>query len=89
MGQLKAWRTAVVDRDAVPLVMVLSNSQLKAIAGYRPQSVEELGGLQELRAWQVTRYGAELVNAVLAFEEDLRAPAKRKRRRNRKRSTSE
>jgi len=87
VGKLKAWRSAVMDRDGVPLVMVLSNSQIKAIAGYRPVDQEEFQGMEELRDWQVARYGTELLSLVADFGEDLQAQPKRKRKRTRKRST--
>lgn len=76
--ELKNWRKTVLKRDAVPMVLIASNTQLKAIAGFRPTSLDELAGLEEIRNWQVQMYGEELVGLVTAFEEKL--PAKSERR---------
>ncbi|MED5372384.1 MAG: HRDC domain-containing protein [Myxococcota bacterium] len=96
-NQLKEWRSQVLKRDKVPMILVGSNSQLKAIAGTRPASLQELGELEEIRDWQVDIYGEELLELVAAFEagmpkkrskskasSDDDAPKKRRRRRRRK-----
>lgn len=88
---LKDWRTRVAARDEVPLVMVASNNHLRALAGWRPRTLEELGEVEDIRAWQIRRYGAEILKLVAEFEGELepqapRAPGtarKRKRRRGR------
>jgi len=93
--QLKDWRKAVLSRDRVPMVMVGNNAQLKAVAGERPKTLEEMGGLDDLRRWQVARYGEELLEQIALFESDSstrrktsapdesRPPKKRRRRRKR------
>ena len=93
---LKEWRAGLTRSGKLPMTMVGSNSQLKAIAGFRPQDLEELAGLEELRNWQVTRYGEQLLDIVQRFEKGLpqkKAPAadgggassgRRRRRRRRK-----
>ena len=83
-GELKTWRSRVTKRDKVPMVMVLSNGQLKAIAGFRPQDEEELRGLEELRSWQADRYGEELLGLVREFEAGLSGEPKKRRRTRRK-----
>ncbi len=94
---LKEWRKSVLKRDAVPMVLIASNTQLRAIAGFRPTSIEELSGLEEVRNWQVELYGQELLDMVLAFEEKLpsrsqrsssSADAKKGRRRRKRRDDS-
>ena len=74
---MKAWRKRVLKRDDVPMVLIASNTQLKAIAGYRPTSIEELSGLEEIRNWQVEMYGKELIDMVEAFEAKLPAKGER------------
>lgn len=93
-NDLKAWRKRVLKRDDVPMVLIASNTQLKAIAGYRPTTMEELSGLEEIRNWQVEMYGQELLDMVEDFEAKLpvkgertssSAAAKKSRRRRKRR----
>ena len=85
LGQLKDWRKEVLSRDKVPMVLVLSNSQLKAVAGFRPRTEDELRSLEELRSWQVERYSTELLTMVHSFEDGLGETKKpRGRRRSRR-----
>jgi ribonuclease D len=85
LAQLKDWRKRVLKRDKIPMVLVMSNSQLKAIAGFRPVTQEELDGLDELRNWQVELYSAELLELVANFEAGISdEPKGRGRRRSRR-----
>jgi ribonuclease D len=97
-NDLKDWRKRVLKRDVVPMVLIASNTQLRAVAGYRPTSIEELSGLEEIRNWQVELYGQELLDMVAAFEEKLpsrsersssSAAAKKGRRRRKRRDDSD
>jgi ribonuclease D len=67
---LKEWRNKLA-KSGTPLVMIGNNGQLKAIAGFRPTSLEELSGLVEVRQWQVRRYGEKLLQIVADFEAGL------------------
>ncbi len=69
---LKDWRQRLT-RKGIPLVMIANNTQLKAIAGYRPETPEELGGMVEIRQWQVRRYGEQLLGVVSDFASGLPA----------------
>ena len=68
---LKGWRAKRMKDGKLPLVMIGSNSQLKAIAGYRPHDGDELGEIEELRSWQIERYGEEILEMVTRFEAEL------------------
>ena len=68
---LKGWRQRRMRKGDLPLSMVGSNSQLKAIAGFRPVSLEELRQVEELRNWQIERYGEEIMGIVREFEGSL------------------
>jgi ribonuclease D len=97
---LKDWRQDMVKRDGVPMVMIGNNSQLKAIAGTRPATLEALAGIDELRSWQVELWGEELLEVVAQFEgestdrkksekqaeADKASTASRRRRRRRRKS---
>jgi len=97
--QLKDWRKAVISRDRVPMVMVGNNSQLKAVAGERPEDLEAMSKLDDLRDWQVAHYGEELLEQIALFESDssgrkkaskeTESKAPKKRRRRRRKSSDE
>jgi ribonuclease D len=99
MSLLKQWRVSVLKRDQVPPVMVASNAQLKGVAGYRPTTLEELSGMIEIRDWQVSRYGDELLTLISDFEANRATSigssdgggggGGRKRKRRRRKRTSE
>ncbi|MCB9765155.1 MAG: ribonuclease D [Alphaproteobacteria bacterium] len=84
-GLLKEWRAKVRKRDQVPLVLVASNAQLKAIAGVRPQTLDQLREIDEIRGWQVTLYGEEILEQVHRFEETVEATRSRSGKTSRKR----
>ena len=94
--QLKEWRKRYTSQHGVPLVLTASNAQLKAVAGFRPQDLEELASLDEIRNWQVERIGEALLAGVTRFEAALaRSRAQKpagekstKKRRRRRRRTS-
>ncbi len=69
--QLKEWRKRYTKAEKVPMVLTASNAQLKAVAGFRPQSLEELASLDEIRNWQVERIGDALLAEVVRFEKTL------------------
>ena len=71
MLRLKDWRAAVKKRTKVPMIMVASNNQLKALAGWRPHTTEELFQVEDLREWQIKLYGPELLELVRVFEASL------------------
>jgi hypothetical protein len=71
MLRLKDWRAAVKKRTKVPMIMVASNNQLKALAGWRPHTTEELFQVEDLREWQIKLYGTELLELVRVFEASL------------------
>ncbi len=62
LAELKQWRTEVIARNPrLNSFSVASNGQLKAIAAYRPRTLEELSQVPEVRRWQVRDYGDELL----------------------------
>ena len=71
MLRLKDWRATVKKRTKVPMIMVASNNQLKALAGWRPHTTEELFQVEDLREWQIKLYGPELLELVRVFEASL------------------
>jgi len=83
LSVLKSWRSKQM-KGGLPLVMIGSNNQLKAIAGFRPTSVEELEQIEELRGWQIERYGDELIELVTTFEAGLEKTEGGGRRRRRR-----
>jgi len=97
--QLKSWRSNLMSDRGLPLVMIGNNSQLKAIAGWRPRKPEDLQTLPGLRRWQIARYSEEILEQVARFErgegareaartEGASASGKRRKRRKRRRRKS-
>jgi len=62
MASLKQWRNDLVDREpGLTPFTVASNSTLKWIASLRPQNLEELEQVPEVRKWQVIDFGEEIL----------------------------
>ncbi len=62
MASLKQWRNELVEREpGLTPFTVASNSTLKWIASLRPQSLEELEQVPEVRKWQVADFGEEIL----------------------------
>ena len=65
LGELKAWRNEVLARGPqfTPF-SVASNATLKWIATMRPNSIDELLLVPEVRRWQVEDFGEELLKRL-------------------------
>ncbi len=93
LGELKRWRTQVISEREVPAALVASNAQLKNLASWRPQSLDALGEVPEIRDWQAARYGEEWLEFIQGFEGGMNESrgqsdgktANRRRRRRRRR----
>ncbi len=78
---LKAWRDErCADLDIDP-ALVLNKSQMTAIAARNPSTLEELTEVEELREWQRTEFGSE----ILAVLENLRGRPDQKKTQKRRR----
>ncbi len=65
MAELKNWRNGVVDAGRVNgQAAALPNGTLKSISSYRPRTLEELGAVPEVRAWQVVDFGDEILRVL-------------------------
>jgi ribonuclease D len=65
MNALKEWRNDLVSKTPnLNPVAVVSNNTLKSIVRARPESLEELATVPDVRNWQVDAYGAQIL-AVL------------------------
>ncbi len=82
--KLKSWRVGMMNDESLPGAMLASNSQLKILAGWRPETEEDLRGLKDIRNWQVDRYGDQWLDIIASFG-DSSVPGKvggtRRRRR--------
>ncbi len=95
MAALKSWRNQLVkSRSDLNVFTVASNSVLTNIARYRPTTLQELAEVPDVRRWQVSDFGEEIL-AVLdrvnpsrgqgdASEEESGGDKKRSRRRRRR-----
>jgi ribonuclease D len=80
---LKAWRDercAGLDMDPA---LVLNKSQMTAISARNPENLEELAEVEELREWQRTEFGPEILAVLERLRE--RAGQKKTKKRRRKR----
>lgn len=88
---LKEWRNAETQRTGLPSITVASNGQLREITRAAPRTIEELAAVEELRSWQVARYGDAIVEIVSGTvrsapePDDTRGAAGGARRRRRRR----
>ncbi|MEO0605734.1 MAG: HRDC domain-containing protein [Myxococcota bacterium] len=65
MASLKQWRNDLVDKEpGLTPFTVASNSTLKWIASLRPQNLEELEQVPEVRKWQVVDFGEEILELL-------------------------
>jgi DNA helicase-2/ATP-dependent DNA helicase PcrA len=69
---LKRWRLERAKEEGKPAFVVFHDSTLAAIAGRRPASLAELGGVSGVGPAKLERYGADVLAAVAAGVE---APA--------------
>lgn len=84
LARLKAWRNAVVARDHIAPVAVVSNGVLKEIARRAPRTPEELAAVPDIRHWQVHAWGNALIAEVEAVLATPTGGGGGKRRRRRK-----
>ncbi len=65
MAGLKQWRNDLIESDpSLTPFTVASNATLKWIASLRPQSLEELEQVPEVRRWQVQDFGEEILELL-------------------------
>jgi ribonuclease D len=83
--RLKAWRAQRVERDELPPAIIGANAQLRELARVLPQDLEQLAAVPDLRAWQVQRYGAELLEVIGDGVEASKPRSRSSKRRRRRR----
>ncbi len=86
--RLRTWRSERVKRDNLPPAIIGSNAVLRELARALPASLEELAELPDVRAWQVERYGKEIIEIVSDGLEAAKPQSKSRRRRRRRRKKS-
>lgn len=64
MERLKAARNQLAAKYDLAPGVLCPNGTLEAIAHVKPETVEELAGIREIRRWQVKEIGGELLEAV-------------------------
>ena len=64
LEKLKTARNALAVKYDLQPGVVCPNGTLEAIARAHPKTVEEMGGVVELRRWQLREFGEELLGAV-------------------------
>jgi len=64
MERLKAARNRLAAKYDLAPGVLCPNGTLEAIAHVKPESVEELAAIREIRRWQVKEIGGELLEAV-------------------------
>jgi ribonuclease D len=65
LGELRTWRNSRGKDVSTAAFTIASNGTLKAIAAFRPRTLEELAAVPDVRNWQVEEFGEEIL-AVLA-----------------------
>ena len=71
--RLKAWRKQRALDEGIDSGYLLNRHVLLAVAAERPGTIDELERTGDILAWQVERFGEELLDVVDAFEDDLEA----------------
>ena len=71
--RLKTWRKKRAQDEGIDSGYLLNRRVLLALADRRPTTLEELRESGDILAWQVERFGDELLGVVRAFEADLAA----------------
>lgn len=80
---LKAWRDERCEGLDMDPALVLNKSQMTAIAARNPATADELGEVEELRAWQRAELGEEILAVLERLRE--RAPQQKSKKRRRRR----
>ena len=63
-ASLRAWRSAVASRDAVPAYVILKDAELLAIVQRSPQSLAELATCRGMGPIRLERWGDEILAAL-------------------------
>ena len=66
MASLRAWRTQRSRQDGVPAFVVAHDSMLAAIVEARPATLASLRRVKGMGPTKLERYGAEILDVVLA-----------------------
>lgn len=88
LTRLKSWRNQIVDAQRIAPVVVASNQLLKEVAIVQPSTLEELAGLESVRAWQVKSWGEQILALVAEGRQDPGSGSKGRRRRRRRTGAS-
>ncbi len=67
--RLRAWRSSVAAREAVPAYVILKDAELIAIAERRPESLAELSACRGMGPVRLERWGDEILAALDAGED--------------------
>ncbi|MDA8203946.1 MAG: UvrD-helicase domain-containing protein [Chloroflexi bacterium] len=73
LDRLRAWRRERARHDGVPAYVVAEDATLAAIAGARPQTLDELRDVRGIGPARLERYGAEVL-ALFKDGHDLPSP---------------
>ncbi len=71
--RLRSWRRERSDKEGMDSSLVLNRHVMLRLAMKRPKSLEQIGAVEGLRAWQLERFGDDLLHLAITFEEDLAA----------------
>jgi ribonuclease D len=69
--RLKTKRTHLGEKAGFDSSLVLNRHVLPHLAKQRPKSLAELAGLPGMQPWQVEQFGAEFLELIRRFEQDL------------------
>lgn len=58
---LKEWRRQRGEKERLPLFMIITNSDIEAIAKVRPSRIEDFFGLKGFGERKIARYGEEII----------------------------
>ena len=85
LERLRTWRNLKAKQVSLPPSLLASNSVIKEIGRHLPQSEEKLRAIDELRDWQVTAFGDDILENVEAALAERPAPGSGRRRSGRRR----
>lgn len=61
VSHLKKWRIQKAEKEDLPLFMILSNSDIYAVAKAKPKRIEDFIGLKGFGEKKTARYGDEII----------------------------
>ncbi len=74
LKSLKSWRNTLAEAEGLEPAMILTGNALTEIIRLNPGSIDDLKAIPLIRAWQIRRYGENLLQEIAKAKNCLKNP---------------